>query len=71
MSISLHLLSPMSKGLFHRAIIMSGSALSQWDIPSEQTELAKKYAHLLGCKHETIDDVLICLKSVTDIHSQF
>lgn len=64
MSITLHLVSPMSKNLFHKAIIMSGSAISQWDIPSNQIDLAKKQVRLLNGNDDTIEDIMQCLNSV-------
>ncbi|XP_065341225.1 esterase E4-like isoform X2 [Cloeon dipterum] len=61
------LVSPLAKGLFHRAIIQSGSAFNPWAL-SEQDE-AKKYAQevcqkLIG-NHETKDKEFITkLKAV-------
>lgn len=52
LSVALHLVSPMSVGLFHRAIIMSGGILPQWKFEMDQIQLAQKQAKLLGC----IDD---------------
>uniref|UniRef100_A0A182QV29 carboxylesterase n=1 Tax=Anopheles farauti TaxID=69004 RepID=A0A182QV29_9DIPT len=48
-SVQLHMISPLSRGLFQRAIIMSGSALSVWSLPIEDPlALARKQAKLLG-----------------------
>ncbi|XP_049300078.1 uncharacterized protein LOC125772418 [Anopheles funestus] len=48
-STQFHLLSPLSRGLFHRAITMSGSALSSWSIPIENPlRLARNQAKVLG-----------------------
>lgn len=63
-SITLLLLSPMTKGLFHRVVIMSGSSIAQWEIPNNQTDIAKKQASLLNCKNDTIENVMKCLRSV-------
>nr|ARK19930.1 carboxylic ester hydrolase [Ampulex compressa] len=62
-SVMLHMLSPMTKGLFHRAIMMSGSLSNLQPYPSEQTDLAKKQAELLGCPTDTTGSMMICLKS--------
>ncbi|KAL2720354.1 esterase E4-like [Vespula squamosa] len=62
-AVLLHMLSPMSKGLFHRAIAMSGSHISLEPLPTEQKHLAKKQAELLDCPTDTTGSMLICLKS--------
>lgn len=64
MSVTLHLVSPMSRGLFHRAISMSGAATSQWTIPNEQLFLAKKQAQLLNCSDESVESIMECFKMV-------
>lgn len=43
-----HLLSSQSKGLFHRAILQSGSAFCPWARSSAPTETAKQLAIALG-----------------------
>ncbi|EFA04389.1 hypothetical protein TcasGA2_TC014687 [Tribolium castaneum] len=63
-SITLHLVSPMSSGLFHKAIIGSGSVLGQWKLPRNQLELAKKQARLVGCPVLNPKDMIACLKSI-------
>uniref|UniRef100_A0A182NP54 Carboxylic ester hydrolase n=1 Tax=Anopheles dirus TaxID=7168 RepID=A0A182NP54_9DIPT len=62
MSTALHLISPMSKGLFHRAIIMSASPTAQWEVPNHQIELAQKQAILLGCDIKSIPVMIKCLR---------
>uniref|UniRef100_A0A182M6S5 Carboxylic ester hydrolase n=1 Tax=Anopheles culicifacies TaxID=139723 RepID=A0A182M6S5_9DIPT len=48
-STQLHMMSPLSKGLFHRAVSMSGSAISAWSVPIENPlELARNHAKVLG-----------------------
>lgn len=61
-SVLLHMVSPMSKGLFHRAIMMSGS-MSMEPYPTNQTNLAKKQAELLNCPTDTTGAMLVCLNS--------
>jgi len=61
-SVFLHMVSPMSKGLFHRAIMMSGSTTLE-PYPTEQLHLAKKQAELLDCPTDTTGSMLICLNS--------
>lgn len=62
LSVMLHMVSPMSKGLFHRAIMMSGSMLLE-PFPTHQLHLAKKQAELLNCPTDTTDAMLVCLNS--------
>lgn len=62
LSVMLHMVSPMSKGLFHRAIMMSGSMMLE-PYPTEQSHLAKKQAELLNCPTDTTGSMLICLNS--------
>nr|XP_014102991.1 venom carboxylesterase-6 [Bactrocera oleae] len=62
-SITLHMVSPMSKNLFHKAIIMSGSATGQWPLPVEQLNLAVRQAALLHCTTENLSDMMSCLNS--------
>ncbi|XP_041984349.1 acetylcholinesterase-like [Aricia agestis] len=52
-SVMYHILSPMSKGLFHQAILQSGSAVSPWSFQHEPLEVAKSFVRQLG--HETDD----------------
>ena len=40
-SIAFHLLSPMSRNLFHRAIIQSSGALADWTFDSPEKSVGK------------------------------
>ncbi|XP_015516134.2 esterase E4 isoform X1 [Neodiprion pinetum] len=62
-SVSLHLVSPMTKGLFHRAIAMSGSATYQKPLGRHQKDLAERQARLLGCPTNTSRAIMACLKT--------
>ncbi|CAG9854610.1 unnamed protein product [Phyllotreta striolata] len=62
-SVVLHMVSPMSRGLFHRAISMSGSAVGAWQIPHNQTNIAKKQARIMGCPDDTSENIIKCLKT--------
>lgn len=48
LSVACHLISPMSRHLFHRAFLMSGSILPQAKSPTSQTNLVKKLVRLMG-----------------------
>nr|WNK22294.1 carboxylesterase 20 [Athetis lepigone] len=56
-SVSYHLVSPMSKGLFKRAIMQSGSALGAWALQLEPLETASQLAKQMG--HTTTDPIEI------------
>lgn len=47
-SVQLLLLSPMAKGLFHRAISQSGSALNPWSMAASSSQRAARLAANLG-----------------------
>lgn len=64
-SASLHLVSPMSKNLFHRAIIMSGSTTAQWRISSSQINLLKRQARLVNCTDPSVHNIVTCLKTTS------
>ena len=62
-SVSLHLVSPGSSGLFHRAIMHSGYASSQWSTIADAEALGERLAASLGCAEGP--GVLDCLRSKT------
>uniref|UniRef100_A0A336LRV4 CSON014630 protein n=1 Tax=Culicoides sonorensis TaxID=179676 RepID=A0A336LRV4_CULSO len=55
------MISPVAKGLFHRAILMSGSALSDWALTNVPLSSTVQVAQQLDCPIE--DDLLLrCLR---------
>ncbi|XP_072946248.1 carboxylic ester hydrolase-like [Epargyreus clarus] len=62
-SVMLHMISPMSKGLFHRGIAMSGSATLKIPNPTHQRHLAVKQAAYLNCSTDTTKAMIDCLKT--------
>ena len=70
-SVSLHLLSPLSKDLFHQAIAESGVDLSPFAIqpPSIGLRFAKKLAEKLNCVKSNHNAMVACIreKKVKDI----
>lgn len=62
-SVIYHMLSPMSKGLFHRAISQSGSPLADWTNIDLNTTLehAILVAKNLGCDTESAKTIVKCL----------
>ncbi|XP_049851859.1 esterase FE4-like [Schistocerca gregaria] len=59
-----HVLSPLSKGLFKRAIAQSGSALSPWAFTTNATDRTFRYASYLGFIGETTSELMEFLMSV-------
>ncbi|GBP64403.1 Esterase E4 [Eumeta japonica] len=62
-SVALHMVSPMSRGLFHRAISMSSSPISQRKTPLHQLDMAKKQAELVGCPTDSTRAIVECLRT--------
>uniref|UniRef100_A0A182R2N0 Carboxylic ester hydrolase n=1 Tax=Anopheles funestus TaxID=62324 RepID=A0A182R2N0_ANOFN len=64
-SVHLHYLSPLSRGLFHRAIGHSGSALNPWVMVEQSAEKAKLIAAGAGCPFdENSKELLQCLRQL-------
>lgn len=57
LSVGLHMVSPVSKGLFHKAISISGGIFPQKPLRTNQLDLMKRQANRLGC----VGDVFDCL----------
>jgi para-nitrobenzyl esterase len=64
-SVSLHLVSPGSAGLFHRAIMQSGSASVRWRTASDAASQGQEFAAALGCTNPNPSLVLACLRTKT------
>ena len=60
-SVSLHLVSPRSAGLFHRAVMESGYASSRWKTREEAESQGNDFAAALGCTNPS--QVLLCIRS--------
>ena len=61
-SVGLHLVSPASAGLFHRAIVQSGAVTVRWPDRAEAEAQGAALAAALGC---TESDVLGCMRAMT------
>nr|XP_053639153.1 juvenile hormone esterase-like isoform X2 [Cherax quadricarinatus] len=76
-SVSYHLLSPKSRGLYSQAIMQSGSALNPWAHGKSRRDLALHVGRTVGCgKLEDSHDLLGCLQQanaekLTSILSDF
>lgn len=63
LSVELHLASPLSQGLFHRAIQMSGGLLPQKALPASQNHLIDRLADLINCKRTSSRETIECVRS--------
>ncbi|XP_005091629.1 cholinesterase 1 [Aplysia californica] len=67
-SVSFHVLSPLSVGLFQRAIMMSGFSLCPWTVERPGTKVSlKEFTTLLGkevgCTESSSKEMFICLQN--------
>ncbi|KAG4071521.1 hypothetical protein HA402_011675 [Bradysia odoriphaga] len=60
-SVSFHILSPQSAGLFHAAILQSGCALNPWAMSKHPREMASRFGTNIGCPTDTSAKFLSCL----------
>lgn len=63
-NIAFHLVSPMTKGLFQRAILQSGTSNLSWTQPFEPRTRALAFARKLGLNSENDKDVLEFFKAL-------
>ncbi|XP_026333242.1 uncharacterized protein LOC113240206 [Hyposmocoma kahamanoa] len=56
------MMSPISNGLFHRAILMSGSALSDWAMTKDPTQFTMQVAQISGCNPSS-KNMMSCLQN--------
>ncbi|PNF39410.1 Esterase FE4 [Cryptotermes secundus] len=59
-----HMLSPASKGLFHRAISQSGTAVCAWALtpPGRPKLLAEQVADMFNCPTQSSSELISCLR---------
>jgi para-nitrobenzyl esterase len=62
-SVGLHLVSPGSVGLFHRAMVQSGTPTVRWPTFSEAAAQGDAFASALGCTDPSL--ILGCMRSKT------
>ncbi|XP_066098634.1 carboxylesterase 4A [Saccopteryx bilineata] len=62
-SISGLMMSPLARGLFHRAISQSGTAVVRALITPDPLKVAKKVARLAGCDHNSTRILVDCLRA--------
>ncbi|XP_075213387.1 juvenile hormone esterase-like isoform X4 [Lycorma delicatula] len=66
-SVHYQMISPLSKGLFHRAVPMSGSSHCPWALraPGVVAKRTKRLASLVGCTAEPSKYMLDCLQQIS------
>ncbi|XP_074142607.1 carboxylesterase 4A [Sminthopsis crassicaudata] len=64
------ILSPLSKGLFHRAISQSGTALLNSFISYEPLKIAKRIAKVAKCETNSTQALVRCLRSKSEAEIQ-
>ncbi|KAF7992725.1 hypothetical protein HCN44_005069 [Aphidius gifuensis] len=75
-SVHYHYLSPLSRGLFHGGISLSGTALDCWTQTGNSEEKTKKLADILGCPTHNTKRMIKCLmtrpaKSIVQLLRKF
>lgn len=70
-SATAHMISPMSQGLFHSVIGLSGSVASQIRPESNNTGIVTELARRVNCTTETIDSMIACLRNVRNGKTNF
>lgn len=66
-SVTLHMISPMSVGLFHKVIIMSSAVSTINYFEPHQFDIAQYQAKIMNCSAETPEIVYKCLMTVDAI----
>jgi len=64
-----HMLSPMSKGLFHKAILQSGTPLCRWSTspPGVARDRSEIISRIAGCAgNSSSKNILKCLKTLPE-----
>jgi len=65
-SVGYHLLSPLSKGLFHKAILQSGTPTCGWatSAPGGLRKRTEAISTMAGCHADTSEEILNCLRKL-------
>ncbi|XP_068620688.1 juvenile hormone esterase-like [Battus philenor] len=65
-SVSLHIVSPMSRGLFHKAILQSGTSLAPWAMQYRPVYMASLLTRVMGYGTEDPMELYSILKEKSD-----
>lgn len=61
-SVGLHMLSPLSKGKFHKAIAMSGDAIGSVGSPENELSVVDMIVDTFGCYRRPTSELMKCLR---------
>jgi carboxylesterase type B len=61
-SVGLHMLSPLSKGKFHKAIAMSGDAIGSVGSPENELPVVDMISETFGCYRRPTSALMECLR---------
>uniref|UniRef100_T1JJT3 Carboxylesterase type B domain-containing protein n=1 Tax=Strigamia maritima TaxID=126957 RepID=T1JJT3_STRMM len=62
-AVSLLVTSPLTKGLFHKAILQSGTALCSWSVQENARQALRNLSAQVGCStNECDDNIMSCLR---------
>ncbi|XP_012215239.1 carboxylesterase 1C [Linepithema humile] len=64
-SVGLHMLSPLSKGKFHKAIAMSGDAIGSVGSPEKELSVVDMIAETFGCYRRPTSALVKCLRRLS------
>lgn len=63
-SVNLHQFSPLSKGLFHRVILHSGSAFSPWVMDYNPVRTATRIGSVVNCTQSNMAELAACFRAL-------
>lgn len=66
-SVTAHMVSPMSQGLFHRVVAFSGAITYQRKLETNYYDLAKTLAVKMNCEVNSTEEIVACLREVNII----
>ncbi len=69
-SLTAHMISPMSQGLFHNVIGLSGSIASQIRPDTDNIDIVEELARRVNCTTATIDGMIDCLRNVRNLETK-
>lgn len=66
-SVGLHIVSPLSKGKFAKALAMSGDAINSVNTPDREAPVVDSIADIFGCDRTPTSALMDCLREVEEV----